>query len=246
MLTAADVHYSGADCSVPAESYVEVASATLAASCLLNAPPGFIEFLLCTPWHQMDLIQVGSDLESLLGVVDITTEQRTQVVNMPLATHLVPVLTDFIYQDRFFSSLPPLLILTHDEQGNPLQPREPPAAPDGEPLAPPVQTWPPVKKAVRTATFPPHFAPVRTSIPTHAPVMPVIKFNPRRPPLYAIMSDVYSMYLQPCYAYWPCADHVQPQKCTLQDCNASARAWLPMLCLPVVLLRIMIRTQCMA
>lgn len=148
LLTAADAHYCRSHSTVPADAYVQVASATLAASCLLNAPPGFIEFLLCTPWHQMDLIQVGSDLESLLGVVDITTAQRTQVVNTPLDPHLVPVLMDFIYQDRYLPSLPPLLILTHDEQGNPLQPHQPPLSMNRDTAAPPVQAWPPVAKTV--------------------------------------------------------------------------------------------------
>lgn len=30
-----------------------VASAALCVSALLNAPPGFLEFLLCVPWHKL-------------------------------------------------------------------------------------------------------------------------------------------------------------------------------------------------
>jgi hypothetical protein len=30
----------------------KVASAALSVACLLNAPPGFLEFLLCVPWEQ--------------------------------------------------------------------------------------------------------------------------------------------------------------------------------------------------
>lgn len=149
LITAADEHYSRSHVSMPVEAYIQVASATLAASCLLNAPPGFIEFLLCTPWHQMDLIHAGSDLESLLGVINISTAQRTQVVNTPLAAHLVPVLVDFAYQDRCLPSLPPLLILTHDEQGNPL-PSHQAAASSENMMFPSVhpQGWPAVSKTV--------------------------------------------------------------------------------------------------
>lgn len=168
LLTAADAHYSRSHCSMPPDAYVQVASATLAASCLLNAPPGFIEFLLCTPWHQMDLIQAGSDLESLLGVVDITTAQRTQVVNTPLASHLISVLMDFIYQDRHLASLPPMLIITHDEQGNTTQPQQPLAPANGESPATPVQSWPPVAKPVRITDVDSHVCPHCRPQTTHA------------------------------------------------------------------------------
>lgn len=127
--------------------YIEVASATLAASCILNAPPGFIEFLLCTPWHQMSVIQAGLDLESLLGVVNITTEQRTEAVNMPLPDYLVPVLTSFIYQDCYVSSLPPVLVLTHDECGNKLPATDPVAGSEEPPMH--ASVWTPVSRRVR-------------------------------------------------------------------------------------------------
>ena len=135
--------------ATPCGPYVEVASATLAASCILNVPPGFIEFLLCTPWHQMSVIQAGSDLESLLGVVNITTEQRTEAVNKPLPDYLVPVLTSFIYQDCYLSSLPPVLVLTHDERGNKLPAPEAPAAAGSEEPAVHTSVWTPVSRRVR-------------------------------------------------------------------------------------------------
>lgn len=120
LITTAESKHREVKNGSPQTPYVAVASATLAASCILNAPPGFIEFLLCTPWHQMSVMQAGSDLEALLGVVHITTEQRTEAVNMPIPQYLVPVLSSFMYQECFLSSLPPVFVFTHDERANKL------------------------------------------------------------------------------------------------------------------------------
>lgn len=137
---------------IPPPACAEVASACLCVSCLLNAPPGFIEFLLCTPWHQMDLLYAGSDPKELLGAVKITSEQRKDVVNTPLPDYLLPVVLSFIYQPLCEISLPPMLLRTHNSLGDALPTPQPLPPLDAEQDAPqplPVRTWPPMTWEVR-------------------------------------------------------------------------------------------------
>ena len=41
---------------LPPPSWQAVAAAALCASALMNAPPGFLEFLLCVPWRKLPLL----------------------------------------------------------------------------------------------------------------------------------------------------------------------------------------------
>lgn len=151
LLEAAQEHYSG-EANVPTHAYNEVASGALSASCLLNAPPGFIEFLLCSPWSQMELLQRNADLQSLLGAINISAEQRAAAVNTRMPDYIVAVVLEFIYREPHEVSLPPLMLLTHDSAGTahpPPQPLPSLLSDDACPHTPAVVTWPPVTMEVR-------------------------------------------------------------------------------------------------
>ncbi len=50
-----------------------VAVATLALSSLLNAPPGFLEFLLCIPWHELATLYPRKDcVDKLLAHLQVS------------------------------------------------------------------------------------------------------------------------------------------------------------------------------
>lgn len=156
--------------SIPTEAFNEVAASALSVSCLLNAPPGFVEFLLCTPWSQIDLLCNSSDAKEAIGAINITNEQRRAIVNTRIPDHLLPVVMAFIYQPRFEVSLPPMLVRTHDGAGNAVPPpmlHPPSGDADHAPLTArlwPTMTWevcrPPFKALV-------HFVP---GLPEHRAV----------------------------------------------------------------------------
>jgi hypothetical protein len=141
---------------MPTHGYIEVASAAICVSCLLNAPPGFIEFLLCSPWSQMHVLNIGGDLKTQLGAINITSEQRQEVVNTRLPDHVLPIILGFIYQEQYEMSLPPMLLRTHDSSGAKLPPPKPYPPPEADPsghISLPVRTWPPMTKEVRVRIF---------------------------------------------------------------------------------------------
>eukprot|EP00775_Hariotina_reticulata_P008350 gene8350-8535_t len=89
-----------------------VAGAALAASCLMNAPPGFLEFLLCIPWSQLpqlypasfSLDQQGSgELPTQLAVDD---QERRLLVNTPIHPQLMRPLLEFMYKPEHADSVP--------------------------------------------------------------------------------------------------------------------------------------------
>lgn len=94
-----------------------MASACLAVATLLNAPPGFLEFLLCMPWAQLP--EVYSDwgdagrLTSSIASLELLSgpEQQSHLVNWPLGQGLVDCVMDFLYRDEYRDSLPPMMAL---------------------------------------------------------------------------------------------------------------------------------------
>ncbi|PNH00417.1 hypothetical protein TSOC_013761 [Tetrabaena socialis] len=97
-----------------------VASAALAVSALMNAPPGFLEFLLCVPWRKLSQLYPKSDtIDKLVSNLQVTDEERRKLVNTRIEPALMGSVLDFLYKDKHLDSVPPLLQLT---PVNPLQP----------------------------------------------------------------------------------------------------------------------------
>jgi hypothetical protein len=119
LIEASEALHAGAE-AVPELAYQQVAAASLCATCLLNAPPGFIEFLLCAPWSDMELLHATHDYKDALDAVHVSPEGRHTIVNTPVPDHLLEPLLTFIYRDEFELSLPPLLLRSHDSSGSPV------------------------------------------------------------------------------------------------------------------------------
>ena len=143
-----------------------VACAALAVATLMNAPPGFLEFLLCVPWTDLgalySLTGGGSDLvdfgpaaglgfdcgvdfdlttaegltaaleeaeaellaaagpaamppavppQPLVPELRVSSEERTELVNLRLDPALMDCLLDFLYREEYQESLPPMIRL---------------------------------------------------------------------------------------------------------------------------------------
>jgi hypothetical protein len=148
LLEHAETHVTSAGTAQKASS--DVASAAICVSCVLNVPPGFIEFLLCSPWHQADLFKPGSDRKAALQQLSITNDQRREILNTALPEHLISILLDFVFLEEHEPSLPPLLVRTHGSSGVEISPSAPV---DSETDALPQGTtkWPsfPVTREVR-------------------------------------------------------------------------------------------------
>lgn len=93
-----------------------VAAAALAVSSLMNAPPGFLEFLLCIPWRQLPLLYPAvsssaeqQDPEQLLAHLAVDEQERKLLVNMPIHPKLVRPVLEFMYRPEHSASVPPLL-----------------------------------------------------------------------------------------------------------------------------------------
>lgn len=104
--------------------YCDAASAAICASCLLNAPAQFVDILLYKAWHEADLFKPGSSPKAVFEYPN-TSEQRKEIVNTPLPEHLISVLLNFIFLEVHKSSLPPLLVRTHDSSGAAIAPSAP-------------------------------------------------------------------------------------------------------------------------
>ncbi|GLI59507.1 hypothetical protein VaNZ11_001399 [Volvox africanus] len=104
-----------------------VASAALAVSALMNAPAGFLEFLLCVPWRKLsqlypktpNLAARSDSIDKLVSNLQVTDEERRKLVNTRIDPALMGTVLDFLYKDKHADSVPPMLQLT---PVNPLQP----------------------------------------------------------------------------------------------------------------------------
>jgi hypothetical protein len=101
-----------------------VACATLAAAALLNAPPAFLEFLLCVPWTDLgrlyslwgpgaqgDQLSVEGEsaLHDNLPQLRLSDDERSALVNQRVSKDMLGPLLDFIYGNELRDSLPPML-----------------------------------------------------------------------------------------------------------------------------------------
>ena len=102
------------------ETCAQVASAVLSVSCLLNAPPGFLEFLLCVPWQKLNLLHPGSNWDAMLPSLLVSSTQRQDIINTAIPSSMLPCVLSFLYLEEYQSSLPPMLVPTHDTSGEPL------------------------------------------------------------------------------------------------------------------------------
>jgi len=106
------------------------AAAALAIATLFNAPPGFLEFLLCLPWDQFtDLYAALGDAPHFATTTAInaprlhlampTEEEKYQFVNCQLQDQrLLDCVMDFLYihiSSNDSTVLPPLMCLLQDE-----------------------------------------------------------------------------------------------------------------------------------
>ncbi|KXZ46814.1 hypothetical protein GPECTOR_40g548 [Gonium pectorale] len=90
-----------------------VASAALAVSALMNAPPGFLEFLLCVPWRKLSQLYPKSDsIDKLVSNLQVTDEERRKLVNTRIDPALMNTVLDFLYKEKHLDSVPPMLQLT--------------------------------------------------------------------------------------------------------------------------------------
>ncbi|EFJ48899.1 hypothetical protein VOLCADRAFT_90642 [Volvox carteri f. nagariensis] len=104
-----------------------VASAALAVSALMNAPAGFLEFLLCVPWRKLsqlypktpNLAARSDSIDKLVSNLQVTDEERRKLANTRIDPALMGTVLDFLYKDKHADSVPPMLQLT---PVNPLQP----------------------------------------------------------------------------------------------------------------------------
>lgn len=107
-----------------------VAGAALAASALMNAPPGFLEFLLCIPWRRLPQLypstgaatkaasasrQEGQQQPQQPAQQDLLAEsaaneaERRLLVNLPVHPQLVRPVLQFMYKPQHADSVPPVL-----------------------------------------------------------------------------------------------------------------------------------------
>eukprot|EP00878_Enallax_costatus_P014166 GHUV01014815.1.p1 GENE.GHUV01014815.1~~GHUV01014815.1.p1 ORF type:complete len:1261 (+),score=458.53 GHUV01014815.1:316-4098(+) len=98
-----------------------VAAAALAVSALMNAPPGFLEFLLCIPWRQLPQLyptasqsaEQQDQADQLLAQLAVDEQERKLLVNMPIHPQLMQTVLGFLYRPEYADSLPPLLRPEH-------------------------------------------------------------------------------------------------------------------------------------
>jgi hypothetical protein len=129
------------------------AGAALAASALMNAPPGFLEFLLCIPWRRLPQLypstaagkaysasagirapqpqqqgqqqqQQPDPQQELLAESAADEAERRLLVNMPLHPQLVRPVLLFMYKPQHDASVPP--VLRPDKRKQPAAKPQPP------------------------------------------------------------------------------------------------------------------------
>ncbi|KAF8072774.1 MAP1D [Scenedesmus sp. PABB004] len=120
-----------------------VGGAALAAAALMNAPPGFLEFLLCIPWHQLPRLCPpprglrgggdGDDCGAPLSALAVDEAERRALVNTRLHPQLVRPLLDFMTRQEHADSVPPVLraALLHGPQAQQQRQQQQQALPGG-------------------------------------------------------------------------------------------------------------------
>jgi hypothetical protein len=90
-----------------------VASAVISLAALLNAPPGFLEFLLCMPWARLaDPPPPQADgFEPPGEQFEVDAAERAAVVNGPIHPALLPLVLDFVLSGEHAAGLPPMLLV---------------------------------------------------------------------------------------------------------------------------------------
>ncbi|PSC75029.1 hypothetical protein C2E20_1867 [Micractinium conductrix] len=103
---------------LPSDAARSVAAAALTVATLMNAPPGFLEFLLCVPWASLGSLYLRPEREEEGGgeleVPQLLTSQseRAALVNARLDPALLDCVLDFLYREQHQESLPPMIKLT--------------------------------------------------------------------------------------------------------------------------------------
>lgn len=86
-----------------------VAAAALVLAALLNAPPGFLEFIICIPWRSLgELYPRPAAMEDVIGQLDMPPADKRRLVNTPIHPLLMPPVLDFLFTDSYAAGLPPL------------------------------------------------------------------------------------------------------------------------------------------
>ncbi|KAL0041632.1 hypothetical protein WJX79_010152 [Trebouxia sp. C0005] len=103
------------------ESCQHIAGVALVVACLLNAPPSFLEFLLCVPWQHLGELYPRTDMDSTeLPQITLNEADRRLMANLPLQSDYLCCVLDFIYRYThnrkfyFMESLPVQLRLVLD------------------------------------------------------------------------------------------------------------------------------------
>ncbi|GAX80648.1 hypothetical protein CEUSTIGMA_g8083.t1 [Chlamydomonas eustigma] len=129
MLPQGDINRSPTE--LDAQKCRAVAGAALCASALLNAPPGFLEFLLCVPWYKLSQLHASNaageetgegmegaaqaraaSIDKLVSNLHVSDAERRLLVNSKLVPELLPPLLEFLYRGPNATGMPPLLQLT--------------------------------------------------------------------------------------------------------------------------------------
>lgn len=78
----------------------------------MNAPPGFLEFLLCIPWRQLPQLYPHNDnSDELLSHLHVSDTERHKLVNARIPPSLLAPVLDFLYRPEHADSVPPSLLL---------------------------------------------------------------------------------------------------------------------------------------
>eukprot|EP00879_Flechtneria_rotunda_P010445 GHRR01010921.1.p1 GENE.GHRR01010921.1~~GHRR01010921.1.p1 ORF type:complete len:1048 (+),score=450.42 GHRR01010921.1:155-3298(+) len=80
----------------------------------MNAPPGFLEFLLCIPWCQLPLMYPATknsdyEPEELLSRLSVDEQERRLLINMRIHPRLIAPVLEFLYKPENADSVPPVL-----------------------------------------------------------------------------------------------------------------------------------------
>ncbi|GMH42583.1 hypothetical protein BSKO_10502 [Bryopsis sp. KO-2023] len=100
-----------------------VAGAALCIAALMNAPPWFLDFLIRVPWRKLKELEDSfadgrlDNLEWLNEKLDVPEEERKILVNTRIDSSLLNTVLEFLYQDEYQESVPPMLRLSANNSG---------------------------------------------------------------------------------------------------------------------------------
>ncbi len=79
----------------------------------MNAPPGFLEFLLCVPWTRLPQLSPAagsrSPVSALMSELCLDAAERCVLVNERIQPALLSPLLEFLYRPEHVDCVPPLL-----------------------------------------------------------------------------------------------------------------------------------------